>query len=102
MSRLSEEAWDRYVVRAPGVWNAARNDPMYRAQTSLFRQWLGLMDMVLEDNGVDREVRQQCANQMLYGTPNPFDAEARIEQTAAKAEELARSTELLYKKWRSP
>lgn len=90
VSRTSSEAWERYEHRVPGVTRARRSDPMYAAQVSLLRQWLDLTDMVMEDNGVDHNVRRQVLNQLLYGAPNPYDAEARIEDLAAKAEELGR------------
>lgn len=99
MSRASSEAWDRYASRVPSVGRASLNDPLYAAQMSLIRQWLDLTDMVLEDNGIDHNVRRQVMNQLLYGSPNPYDAEARIELNHEKVEKLMRGVPV-SSKWR--
>src|SRR5690348_808995 len=100
MTRLSEDAWGRYTSRSAAAGRALFNDPLYAAQMSQMRQLLDLTDMVLEDNGITEDVRRQVANQLLYGCPNPYDAEVRVERHREKVEELARmAPALLPKGW---
>lgn len=41
---------------------------------------LHLVDMVLEDEGIAVDTRRNVARCILYGSPNPADAELRAEQ----------------------
>ncbi|WP_218976710.1 hypothetical protein [Kitasatospora sp. GP30] len=64
----------------PSAEKAAAFDPIHHHLTHWLDQMLHLVDVVLEDEGVTTETRQRVVRGILYGSPNPADAEMRAAQ----------------------
>lgn len=62
---------------------AYMHDAQYHAQIHQLGTMLTMVDRAMRLEGVDRLVRDRVVKTVIYGVPNPIDAEARIEQIAA-------------------
>ena len=80
MSRLVDDAISRYEQRRPKAAAAYDLDPTHHALAKWMESVLHLVDMVLEDEDVPVDTRRNVARCILYGSPNPADAELRMEQ----------------------
>lgn len=78
----------RYEERMPGTARARNHDPHFNYQTTWLRHMLSLADVVMEDGGVPVEVRERVVRCLLYGSPNPAEAELRMEQQELLTEAL--------------
>jgi hypothetical protein len=64
----------------PGSEKAATADPFHHHMTRWLDQMLHLVDVVLEDERIDRDIRTRVVRGILYGSPNPAEAEMRMAQ----------------------
>lgn len=95
MSRIVREAIERYEKRMPGASRARVRDPHFGYQTTWLRHMLDLADMAMEDEGVPEEVRAKVVRGVLYGYPNPADAELRVQQQELLTEALKAQTTMI-------
>ena len=80
MSRLVDDAIAHYERRRPKAAAAYDLDSTHNALTKWMESVLYLVDMVLEDEEVPVGTRRNVARCILYGSPNPADAQLRMEQ----------------------
>jgi hypothetical protein len=57
-------------------------DGLYRFEMTVLRSTLDLLEVILDDEGVDRETAQRVIRCMLYGSPSPAAAEERMRRDA--------------------
>lgn len=88
MSRIVDDAIARYEQRRPKAAAANNLDPTYSALAKYVESILHLVDMVLEDEDIPVDTRRNVVRCILYGSPNPVDAEMRMENLAALREHL--------------
>ena len=55
-------------------------DAAYQFQLSVMRDTLDRLEVILEDEGVPREITERVIRCMIYGAPSPADAEYRMRQ----------------------
>jgi hypothetical protein len=85
----TDELIDRYLHRMPGASEAYRNDATYHAQFHFMRRVLTAVDMAMEDEGVPEATRVRVLRSAIYGAPDEWDAEQRIQQVSSEAVRLA-------------
>jgi hypothetical protein len=64
-------------------------DGLYQYEMTVLRDMLSRLEVILDDEGVDREVAQRVIRCMLYGSPSPAAAEERIRRDAETAKLLS-------------
>ncbi len=79
------DAMSRHLARTPDTRAAYHTDAEYHRQVHTLRHLLGLVDAVLEDEGIPERTRERVVRCVLYGTPDPTDATLRIDARAAAA-----------------
>jgi hypothetical protein len=90
VSEFVKGARERYQLNMPGAHDAWLNDPSHHYLVTWLDTMLTAVDMVLEDEGVSEEVRARAIRTVVYGGPNPADAEQRIVQQRELAREMRR------------
>lgn len=85
---MSDETEAR--LRALVDQKAATLDPMYKATLDLFRQWLRVTEMAMDDEGVAPGIIRAVLNRITYGAPYAADANQRIELDRKLVEEAMR------------
>jgi hypothetical protein len=75
-----DEETSRFQRRMPGAGTAVRNDPVHHHLVVWMDRMLHLVDVVMEDEGIEPAVRAKVVRCVLYGSPNVADAELRMEQ----------------------
>jgi hypothetical protein len=63
-------------------------DGLYQYEVTLLRDMLDRLEVVLDDEGVPREVAERVIRCMLYGSPSPAAAEERMRRESETAEML--------------
>lgn len=99
MSRIVRDAFKRREERMADTSRARLLDPHFNYQTTLLQHVLDLADMVMEDEGVPQEVRARVVRCVLYGSPNPVDAELRMRQQEAMTEVLKTQPIVMPEGW---
>lgn len=84
-----------YLARMHGAQDAYLTDATYSAQIRWLRGVLDLVDMVLTDEGVPAATRERVTRCILYGSPDPATAEARIDRHRAYMEAVSRGDGLV-------
>lgn len=74
------QARERWARRMPGATHVQHYDAVTHFQTHYIDTMLTLADMAMEDEGIPEHVRQRVIRTVVYGSPNPADAELRITQ----------------------
>ena len=77
-----------YDHRFPKAVKAAATDPFANYARTLAEHWLAITDAVMEDEGVEGQIRQRVLNAILYGTATPAEVEERHRLMDAQAEML--------------
>lgn len=90
MSDYLRQARERWADRMPGAHHAYMNDPTTHYQVQLMDAILATVDMAMEDEGVPEDARQRIIRTVVYGSPNPADAEVRIAQQKEAERQMAR------------
>jgi hypothetical protein len=67
---------------------AARTDPQYNAQWRWMVRMLETADMAMEDEGIDPRSRERVIRTILYGAPDPAEADRRIDEHLRLVEEM--------------
>lgn len=88
MSNFVRGARERYQLNMPGAHEAWLNDPTHHYLVTWMDTMLTAVDMVMEDEGIAPEVRERIIRTVVYGGPNPADAEQRIAQQREAAREM--------------
>jgi hypothetical protein len=65
-------------------------DAHYQYQWTVLRDLLSRLEVILDDEGIDREQAERILRCLLYGSPSVADAEDRIEITERLKEALSR------------
>jgi hypothetical protein len=78
----------RYRSRLGDDDRAQRTDPTYNYQWRWLVRMLETADMAMEDEGVDRSSRERVIRTILYGAPDPVEADRRIDQQQRLVEEM--------------
>jgi hypothetical protein len=94
--RISDHAGRRTPVQAAVARyrarvdddRAARTDPQYNAQWKWLMRMLETADMAMEDEGIPRESRERVIRTILYGAPDPVEADRRIDERQRTVELL--------------
>jgi hypothetical protein len=86
---LPRDVREAYERRFPATKRAAATDALAHYARELSVRWLAIVDAVLEDEGVEGQIRHRVLNTILYGGPNPADVVAR-EQLAEEQIEMLR------------
>jgi len=60
-------------------------DGLYKYEMTVLRDTLDLLEVILDDEGVDRETAQRVVRCMLYGSPSPAAAEERMRRDAEES-----------------
>jgi len=55
-------------------------DGLYQYEMTLLRDMLDRLEVILDDEGVPRDIAQRVIRCMLYGSPSPAAAEERIRR----------------------
>ena len=86
---FSGQLVDSYLQRTgqprPGTLDAA-----YSYQWTVLRDMLARLEVILDDEGVPREVACRVLRCLVYGAPSAADAEKRMEQQQAMTGLMAR------------
>lgn len=90
MSRLVNEALDRFRARMPAPGAAERLDPVYHWKDQWMKRMLSMVDIAMEDEGVPDDVRRRVVRTLLFGAPDETDATLRIEMTEQQKQDLMR------------
>lgn len=92
MASLTGELVRHFLRRYPGAESADLQDPMCRWQIRMLRSVLAIVDMVLEDLGVDEDIRRQAMTAALFGAaPDPHAAKVRMQERAEHMEAIKRT-----------
>lgn len=73
-------------------------DGLYQYEMTVLRDMLGRLEVILDDEGVPREVAQRVIRCMLYGSPSPAAAEERMRCDREFADRLSREPVTMYVK----
>jgi hypothetical protein len=65
-------------------------DGAYQFETAVLRDMLTRLEVILEDEGVDRGTCERVIRCMLYGAPSPAAVDLRMRQADEMAEMLRR------------
>lgn len=84
------QARERWSERMPGAYRAYMNDATHHYQVDLVDTILATVDMAMEDEGVPEAARQRIIRTVVYGSPNPADAELRMAQNEETKREMRR------------
>lgn len=84
-----DEEYDRYLDRMPGARRASAFDSTYAAQMHLLHRVLTMVDMALTDECLPVAVRRRVTRTVLYGSPDPAEAESRIRHQKRLADLMA-------------
>ncbi len=76
--------------RRTGAPGSAALDAAYRYQVTVLREMLDRLEVVLDDEGVPRDVACRVIRHMLYAAPSVADAELRMEQDKRMADLASR------------
>jgi hypothetical protein len=57
-------------------------DGLYQYEITLLRDMLDRLEVILDDEGVPREIATRVIRCMLYGSPSPAAAEERMRREA--------------------
>ena len=57
-------------------------DGLYQYEMTILRDMLDRLEVILDDEGVDRKTAQRVIRCMLYGSPSPAAAEERMRRDA--------------------
>lgn len=90
MSDYLQQARERWSERMPGAYRAYMIDPTHHYQVDLMDAVLATVDMAMEGEGVPEETRQRVVRAVVYGSPNPADAELRMAQQKEAEREMRR------------
>jgi len=96
MSRLVDAETRRYQQRMPDTSWAVRNDPIHNHLVRWMDTMLRLVDLVMEDEGVDAATRAKVIRSVLYGSPNQAEADLRMEQQQLMVTHLERSASTVF------
>jgi hypothetical protein len=66
--------------RLKGQPGPAQRDPWYQYEVTLLTDMLSRLEVILDDEGVDRGTARRVIRCMLYGAPSPAAAEQRMRQ----------------------
>jgi hypothetical protein len=77
-----------YEQRFPAAARAAKTDPLAHYARELSIHWLNIIDAVLQDEGVEGQIRHRVLNTILYGGPNPADVVERERRDEEQVELL--------------
>jgi hypothetical protein len=80
-------AVDRYRRRIDGD-RADRDDPQYHWQWRWLVNMLEVVDMAMEDEGIDERSRERVIRTILYGAPDPIEADRRIDEQRRMVDEM--------------
>jgi hypothetical protein len=80
MSREVDEIIARFLDRMPGAANSYYHDPTYHAQFTFMKRVLYSVDMAMEDEGVDQEIRNRIMRSVLFATPEPDERLIQISK----------------------
>lgn len=83
-SMFIQDALRRYHFRVQGG-RAHNQDTQHYMQWRWIESMLNVVDMVLEDNDIPEDVRRRVTTQIIYGGPDPSQAEERV---AAREREI--------------
>ena len=64
-------------------------DAAYMYEWAVLRDMLSRLEVILDDEGVPREIAVRVIRAMLYGSPPPAAAEQRMRREAETAQMLA-------------
>jgi hypothetical protein len=87
MSNVVNRCFGRYQERLGGR-RAYLEDPQHHWQMTWLRRMLDVIDMAMEDEGVDERSRERVIRTVLYGAPDPGEAERRIDEQQKQIELL--------------
>lgn len=73
-------------------------DGLYQYEITLLRDMLDRLEVILDDEGVPREVAVRVIRCMLYGSPSPAAAQERMRRDAELADRLSREPATVYVK----
>ena len=75
----AHEAVRAYFARTSRPGDQAL-DAAYQFEMAVLRDMLDRLEVILDDEGVDRATAMRVIRCMLYGSPSPAAAELRIQQ----------------------
>jgi hypothetical protein len=87
MRHAVDRALGRYQERL-GDRRTYLEDPQNHWQWKWIRRMLDITDMAMEDEGVDEHSRERVIRTILYGAPDPLEAEQRIQRQQEMVERL--------------
>lgn len=70
-------------------------DAHYHYQWTVLRDLMSRLEVILDDEGIDREQAGRILRCLLYGSPSPVDAELRMKQDEQLKEALAQAPRTL-------
>lgn len=65
-------------------------DGVWQFERTMLRDMLSRLEIILEDEGVDRATLERILRCLLYGSPSPAVAELRMRETERTMEMLQR------------
>lgn len=71
-------------------------DGLYQYEMTLLRDMLDRLEVILDDEGVPREIAMRVIRCMLYGSPSPAAAEERMRREKEVAEQVNRMPPVIH------
>ncbi|WP_406502183.1 hypothetical protein OHA04_45695 (plasmid) [Streptomyces sp. NBC_01590] len=82
-------ALDEYFDHTPVAHHAALHDPQFAAELHRLRNILGHLDTTLHAEGLNEEQRHRIAAGVVAKCLDPAEAARRVQEHAARVQELA-------------
>jgi hypothetical protein len=72
------------------------SDAQYHAEVAMLRQWLRMMELAMEDEGIEDDRAQRVLHRMVFAVPSGADGYGRRESLRRAIDSLSRTTTRMY------